>query len=332
MVETGSSLFRMAAFFAVAGFLAALSQSKPNWLLHRIRQLLVPLAVLCLVMAAILYGLQCFGVTRDIWRYELPGYLWFLMALAVMSPILLELDRIGVSARISHWIERDIMAFLCVALFITVGVGLASSAIVWLWLRYDVVSFQPTAVFVLSRILPNLCFYALGFYIARSERCRTFLRTTPWRFVGLPIWVAAMLFFYKYGATLEEANGHRLLKVVWLQIATTTQFFMTLTILASALRIKTTPRWLKHLSQSAYSIYLLHQPFILIIVAIVIALGLDRGVNVYAFYALLVVGSFAASYFLHRLLIRKSALLLFLFNGKSLVLGRADFLRRRTLV
>ena len=73
---------------------------------------------------------------------------------------------------------------------------------------------------------------------------------------------------------------------------------------------------MRHVSKSAYTIYLLHMPFILIIAAV--TQKLDPGVNPYGLYALLVLGSLLLSYGVHVTLIAGSSTLLFLLNGAAL--------------
>ena len=315
MIVLGSHLFRVAAFFTIAGFLAASSQARSGWLEGRLRQLLVPLFAVSIIMVDTSFGLFKLGLADVLYWSVVPGHLWFLISLAIISPVMLWVDRLGWHPAIMVSTERHPRIALLAAFLATLTVGTTSALLGWLWL-HKVGIYPELAAILLVKTPTNLCFYVLGFHVARSAACRERLRSTRWWWIGLPMWGCAMLFYYRYAGDTLVPDVNRGLKLLALLLMTASQFLMCVTMLATALRIGRVHDWVRHVSQSAYTIYLLHMPFILIITAV--ARKLDPAIDPYALYALLVFGSLLLSYAAHRTLIAGSSILLFLLNGAAL--------------
>lgn len=321
-IAQGSHLFRVAAFFAIAGYLAALNQAKPDWLASRMRQLVIPIISGSLLTLFIVYELWMCGLVGSMNWGALPGPLWFLISLAIVTPLLPWLDKIGVNQRIAAWANGRVLAFLATALIVTLVVNILCTMFGWLFLQ-NVVQFGDLPVILLVKTPSNLCFYLLGFYCARIEACTAFLRATHLWVVSVAIWVLALILFWYTVEAASIPHANRELKTAMLGLTVLTEFVMSLAILSIALKMKRTSRIVRPLSRAAYSIFVLHMPFIWLLIPFV--QGADPGIGPYAMYTTLVVGSLVLSYATHILLIERSPALSLLFNGKRLARdGAAD--------
>ena len=316
-ITDASHLFRMAAFFGIAGFLASLNQSKEHWLRNRMRQLIVPLMTMIVVVLSVVYVLHLSTDQHDL-SWNIPGHLWFLISLALMSPIVLVIDKIGIYHAITRLAEKNVFIFFCVMLVVTMTVNVMMTFVGWKFFKGQAITTQfNLTIFVQTPSF--MCFYLLGFFVGRSSLIKNFLQVTKWYLVGIPFWIFAIVAHYYFSVETIVPNSNQVLKGMMLLLTIMSEFTMTITILSSALRISKPIPWVQTFSKSAYSVYLLHMPIILVMIVYGNQL---LSINGYMTFTILAIGSLAISYLLHVAVISRSKLLLFLFNGKPYSLYR----------
>jgi fucose 4-O-acetylase-like acetyltransferase len=292
-----SGLFRMPVFFFIAGFLASHAQDKQiGWFQRRLIQLGVPmLSTWILLVLPLQY--HRIGVFKDGYN---PAHLWFLADLLVFSwvfsrrSVLLAIDREG-----ARFDAPTVLAGFLVAS------GILSA------LRYPVAHI-PVDVWT-SNLLqsPASAIFYLGGLVVQKHAG---LLQLIWR---RRVAAAGLLLFLIAFPLIESLQGlllpqqYRFLKLAIAGISGVVAAGMCCAVMASALAMHWRPRILSRLSRASYSIYLLHLPVIGIAAPLLVSRNLSAPVN----FAMLATTSFGVSWLLHELLIQRSALLHFLFNG-----------------
>lgn len=316
-IDEGSHLFRMAAFFAVAGYLVALNAktSKPGWLKDRFRQLFVPLCT----MTCILYSLKITIGNTDsdvaVLTKQIPFHLWFLIVLLIISPITLFLDKRGASDHLSRFFEKHPFTFIGLALVLTflTKLSLVSSE------HYGFLSKAPVSVLikiVLFQAPAYFVFYMLGFFLCRAPKVTSRLNNLPVIILGFVLFAISLTYFNLLIANHNRWTDVRLVRLTYHGMSTLTEVFMSVAVISLALRVKSIHRSVSWFSSAAYTVYLVHVPIIFVIAYV--TLEINSAVGPYYLYGLLASISLVISYSVHYF-VSRSSLFLFLFNGKKLV-------------
>ncbi|SEM01505.1 Peptidoglycan/LPS O-acetylase OafA/YrhL, contains acyltransferase and SGNH-hydrolase domains [Sphingomonas palmae] len=316
-----SHLFRMSAFFMIAAYLAALNtkSSQPRWLIGRMQQLLISLATMCVIMELVGQWAKVYHPSLSLTPPLIPLHLWFLVALAAVSPITGMLDR---SLRAQGFVTfvgcRPVVLLglaLCTSLLFTVlarslrDTSFSSLTFVNLWLPVLLVDAPKHAVF-----------YLLGYTVARSAYFRRFVFDPKFVATGIASLAASLLIYSLSGGDSFLNSAASPLKVVVLIIFECTKILMGLTILSLALRCSRAPTLLLWLSKASYTIYLLHFPFIILISYSII--NIYPSINSYILFFTCFALSLGLSCGAYALM-SHSQIAMFLFNGKQIRLGKA---------
>ena len=316
MIGTGSYLFRMAAFFAIAGFTGAMTmaEKRSGWLANRARQLVVPLCSMMLVVWMIRRATTPLPGHLAYADRLFPGHLWFLMSLIAITPAMLVTEKLGINARLVRWIDDHVAAFLGFMSALA-----CASSIAPVYLAAMLHPLGTTLSIVLLSTVEYAVFYLLGFLICRSESCRAWLRHGAMMWTGPAIWAATMIVL-TCGGALSVPHAQFLGTL----LTGLTGCWMSVTVLASAVRITRISPAVKALSDASYSVYLFHFPIALVLAMLVPVLL--PTLNPYLLYLLIVSVCTSGSLALHAGMSR-SAGLLFLFNGRKMNWSASSIVR-----
>lgn len=293
-----SALFRMPVFFFIAGFLASHAQNKKiGWIRRRLIQLCVPLLS---TWIALVLPLQYFKVNVFGHGGYNPVHLWFLMDLALFSWIF---SRPAV-VEIIHRVCARAGTKTLLAGFVILS-GLLSA------LRYPVAHIDVdvwTSNFLQS---PAVAIYYLGGMVVQKHAdLFRFIRRKPVAWGGVVLFLIAFLVIESLQGYLLPQQ-HRLLKLAIAGASGVVAAGMCCSVMASAIAMHWRPRFLSRLSRASYSIYLLHLP----VIGIAAPLLISNRLSVAGNFMMLAATSFGVSWLLHEVLIRRFAVLHFLFNG-----------------
>jgi glucans biosynthesis protein C len=315
-----SANFRMGAFFAVAGLLSLYAIRKHGadaWLARRLFQIGFPTAFGLLVLAPFMslclswhwYGSMVPPLTALGW-----WHFWFLVDLLLFAPITWWLYRIdkreGLFARIDAWVEAKRPSVTLTVL----AVGTAAAVPVLLIARIAA-SAGPyqNAVWTLHQVASYAPLYLFGLILAGSPALlrRVTARTGPaLNVLGLVFTTCLATRLLPGGSDWLFATPMSPLNILTAALCPPA---VTVLVLRSALRIRTTPPFFRQVADAAFTIYMLHFPMILVIDMLLDPLQLDP----YLLYALTVGLSGWLSYLAHRLIVRRSPLLALLLNGAN---------------
>lgn len=307
-VGEGSHIFRMEAFFTLAGFLAGVSQQsgRSDWLKRRLIQLALPLAVAWFAFLPItdLTFTWCTG--RHFWPDAAsPSYLWFLVSLLLFSSA-------GWGAERRGWITA-----LTAAAERTPVMMLGGAVLVWLaalgWYRLTLHWLKPEQG-LLSILLGAPYFgwyYLAGFLTSRMPGlARRLSRSRAWP-IGPLIWGVAVAFLYLSGAQFGPEGG--LVRVTRYILAGLAGLAMCFTVLATALRTRVAPGFVRVVADAAFTIYLVHMPFVGLF-----AYALSRGADTAggSLFVAVSLSATAASFAVHHCIVKQSPLAALLLNGR----------------
>ncbi|ODP36212.1 acyltransferase family protein [Sphingomonas turrisvirgatae] len=320
VIEAISTSFRMAAFFAIAGFLAARSLSRQHasdWLTGRSLRIGVPALFGIAVISPAIHSMLVAGLPSDRSANVLPfewHHLWFLFALLLYQGVAFLIvghvasrDGARVVARLRNWGQCAVIAALAgLTLFLMV-------VTVWIVLRIAPPALQPMLMET-RLIVGYLPLYLFGMALASSRALReTMLRRTAvlasilllavcgygaWRLGIAPRYAAAA------GAAVEMQLRF-LLGALCPSAA-------VLVVLSSAMRIPASGAWVTRLCAASFTIYIVHFP-LLIATNLILARYHAPPLIGYA-VAIGVVG--LLSYGIHACIVRRSVLASMLLNGR----------------
>lgn len=313
-------LFRMPAFFVIAGFFAMyLIRRRPAgvFLRERMRRAVIPLIVVLLTVNV----LQAWFVARfvhddaaplldgvllpQLWNGSLLSHLWFLGCLAVYfafvalaAPALRRLDA-WQPAPSAHGSAAALTGLIAAAVFAPVAVATVGSLLSPWPQQYILGVIRPMTV------LQFLPFFAAGVVLcAFPSLLERFSRVT---------W-AALAFAAVGGAGLYLAGDRD--GTMWKAIALMSEALLAWmairAVFALFRRFADSPsRTFRYLSDASYSIYLFHHIIVIMAATWLLPLAIGAGLK---FAVVLAIAS-AASLAIYHLLIRRSAVLSYLFNG-----------------
>ena len=327
-----SNHFRMATFFVISGFFAAMMAERRGngpFVAARAQALLIPLVAGLVLLnpltnwlvyvwhAGPVGFLDYLGGARP---YPTAGpqswhlHLWFLVALFVYVaavPAVRPLLKSGAAQRALAWLAgRGALTVPAVAaLAVLSEIGMR---VVWRLTFEDAADGTPFA-WVPRATLTYWFYFAIGMAAFLHRPLFTALHR-----VSVPTFAAGAAF---YGVWALLPGGVPDVAATMLQIAAeetiTTAAFATL-LLVFRRWLDEETGWVSRLSASVYTIYVFH--FLLIYL---IALAVGRGIGTYPLYALAAVGSGVLGYALHVGLVARVPALGWLFNGRSRLSGQA---------
>lgn len=297
-LSDASSLFRMPAFFFVAGFLGGHgSVRRPLWLSDRIVQLLLPTFVVwifVLTPAKIAIDQKSSLVLLN------PNHLWFLIDLAIATFVVHSLVKKSFINKICSHISPFNMVLYYVLL------STVSSVAIY---PLDHISDYKIIVSILQSPVFTI-HYAAGFIIANNAKYAEFAKGAYFFYAGFVIFFVCFAILRLLHQELNTDHQYRIIKLLVSSMKGLCGAVISIGIFASALRINWRPNFIHLLSRASYSIYLLHVPIILLVGAIV---PVKSGETLK--YLILSFSGFVLPWVIHNRILLRSADLMYLFNG-----------------
>lgn len=307
-------VFRMPAFFWISGFFFSIVACRPGGTKVRLRRLVVPMLT-CWVTLNVLQDLL---IARNEGIAPLAaiadgvgiGHLWFLVDLVVLSiaahaayagvqrfPALARLDPRG-----WRWLTAAPLPLLIVLL--AIGSNALELAIRATGFAY-VAPLHLTHCYRLSQYLP---YFVAGILMAAPwQPALRFVQVTPWAFlVGILLArTAGLLAASAESLVIRELLGLVVWAGTWLSVAGTLSVFR--------LAFAKGSRLASLLADASYSVYLVHH-------IIVVALGMTLAplsIGPFWKFGVVVTLTTALALTIHLGVIKRSRLLLLLFNGRA---------------
>lgn len=297
-LSDASSLFRMPAFFFVAGFLGGHGAvRRPSWLPNRLVQLVLPTLVVWLFVltpAKIAIG------KISILDLQNPNHLWFLIDLAIATFVIHAVMGKDFFDKVTLKLNSAMMIFSYISLS-----AILSSAIYPLDHISDsklIVSIAQAPIFAVH--------YAAGFIIANSSKYTEYAKSLWFCYVGTGLFIGCFVVLRISHQDLNTEHQYRVLKLLVAGMKGLCGAVVSIGIFASALRTNWRPNFIHALSRASYSIYLLHVPVIFLVGAVI-----PDVIGEELKYLILVLSGFVLPWIIHNRLLSKSANLMYLFNG-----------------
>jgi glucan biosynthesis protein C len=314
-------LFRMQAFFVIAGYFAALllaRRSPGQWLEGRAQRLVVPFVATILTLNPLL-NLLCelsnFGWREALvsWERESTssgGYwirhLWFLIVLLYLSAIAALLCHLvprlrtaQVAARIDDWAARNIALVIAGS---AVLIGLWEGAAIELFYVAGFATNFPQQILRLDELLQFAPWFALGCVLARAPM----LRAAVYRFSP------ALLVFTAVALAADFAWRDQLWAPYGRFLDTLVALGMTQLVIATIKLIADRPSPLvREMVAASFVIYLFHMPILAGLVVAAKGLAVPAALKALAIMGL----TFALSYAVW-LVVKRSAVLSLLYDGQ----------------
>ncbi|MET0238554.1 MAG: acyltransferase family protein [Sphingobium sp.] len=316
-------LFRMPAFFLIAGYFAALLLAKrepETWLNSRITRLGVPLIVSLVTLVPIM------NLFAELSNFALPealaswgrnsassgGYwvrhLWFIIVLLYCSAAVAalarwrpSLRRAVIAPRIDHWVARHFTRSL---LACAVAMGLWQAVAVELFYIGGLATNIPQQILRLDELIMFAPWFALGCVVARSPRTlERMTRLSPdIAMIALNAMLVSMLFMDEMWAPVGRF------------VSTIAAVTLTQTVIAAARRFLDRPiPMVQRLVPASFVIYLFHMPILVALIWAGKSLGMPVTLKALSVMLLTLVLSYGAW-----AVIARSPLLSFLFNGEPI--------------
>lgn len=326
-----SHSFRMEAFFVVAGFLAAMALARTPvqaFLRGRTTRIGVPALFCTVLFAPIGAYLIAAGANNgtpptsvEVWgMLQTPGSWWVMHLWFLHTLLLLTFCLIGFVLAIQRWPAcRDVADALSAVLtwiigrrFVVAGLGIAAAWVaVWIipalvrrLFGFELAPFGP--FFDLQPVVRFLPMFLFGAAMwARPDILDWMKQRRP---LALPMALLGSSIF-----VLGAQNGPYEGVLIPIGACMAGFFWAQFLIAEAAARFDQPSPTIRYLADASFTIYLVHFP-------IVLALGLallDVPWNPVVEFGLVTLATFAISFALHEV-IRRSDLLLFLFNGKPM--------------
>ncbi len=307
-ISNAIHVFRMPAFFWIAGFFCALTFEKNGaggLVRKRLPRLFIPLFSTWITLnlaqelfKASITGQNMAGAVLD----GIPLYhLWFLIDLMLFiglaAALLPQLKRfVALGKRLEtvpFWLMLPILALFSAAASVAArATGHAYDSVLGLTTLY--------------RLATHLPFFAAGIYMYAHPGARlTFLRTPMLLVVAtLPLAIYAGKYTHGQGLLIGEFAVLIEAFMVWLSVAAVLRLFHDL--------VRRDTYVTRFLSDSAYSVYLFHH----ILVVMLGSALLDYQIGAWLKFSIVCGTSLIVSALIHRLVISRNRVAHMLFNGK----------------
>jgi glucan biosynthesis protein C len=328
-VELVSHSFRMGTFFAISGFLAACSMQRraPDaWLRKRLTSLGIPfvfgMATIAPLMwwLAQLHGGVSLGASALDWHH-----LWFLPGLILYSVL---------AARwaepVSGWIARVMPVTPSTSSVLLLTALLSSALLAFAGASFTV--FAPASwlgVLGKARLIAGyLPMFALGFLTARHAPLREAL--VRGRVLPVAVLASVAIAYLVWFVAIEGRAPGDPADPIGNTLATMGQTIcppaVFALVLQTASRVQRVPRAVSALCDASYTVYLVHLPLLAAINTAFVPVAWPP----VAEYTIAVVLAGGLSLLFHRQVVRRSAWLRFLLNGKDEGLPRLQWTKRAT--
>jgi peptidoglycan/LPS O-acetylase OafA/YrhL len=297
--------FRMHAFYIIAGFFYMLVFNKghKNFISDRVMRLGVPLIVCGFTLNSIM---NYFGDNPNIHfdiNYILNGqwvgHLWFLSNLIVYSIITLSLNTLIQKTPALSIFQNLILFYFIVPIISVLGIIITRL-------------FGLKGVFIFISLDYFLYYYAyflVGCLLGQHKQNLISLIKIKYFYISMLVYLLVAIIPY-----LNIISGELIHKIFEKIASAPLSLAMLIGACLIGNRLKNTP-FVKKLSDASYTIYLVHQPLLITLYAIVFQ---NVNVGVYTEYFLLISIIFLLSFGFHEYCVQKNKYLKFLFNGVSL--------------
>ncbi|WP_018983096.1 acyltransferase family protein [Salinimonas chungwhensis] len=309
-------LFRMPAFFVVSGFFCYLTLEKygvAKFFKVRLSRIAIPLVTCIFTLnVAMFYVLTATG-WRDMSLTEFfvsgryINHLWFLVDLIYFFVITALLHHVGIVQKITNVITSlpvfkkiPLWSLIFVLPFLTLGIMFLNKVGIPIYV-------QKYGVFAPYSILYNFVFFIFGYAMSMHRALyRSFTQLSP--IISGGILAAALLLPLVIpqgqGILDEVVSEYTYILAQWCSISLCFHFFSRFLGNHSHLSAK--------LSDASYTVYLFHFLALMVLSVFLVKLALPALLG----FTLSCVIVFAVTYLIHVLLIKKVAVLSYLFNGK----------------
>ncbi|WP_321391023.1 acyltransferase family protein [uncultured Desulfuromusa sp.] len=303
-------LFRMPSFYVISGFFAMMlyqRYSLKNFYLNRLIRLGVPLFFCGLFLNSINHYLSYGNAAKGLSAFDLSywlgggwlGQLWFLANLIiyiVFLALLMNYFKEAVS-KISYLKVPSISIFILIPLVLFLTLRIA-------W-RLPTPPYGDAWIFITTtNFIFYLPFFLLGvIFFVNQTAFKEFMDSVLLAFVGLIIYLTL------YYVNLENS--------VYVYLKEISSYLCLVCFIVLMLKLfncyfNRNSNLIRSISDSSYTVYLVHPPILLIIASFLI----ETSLNIYVQFSILVVSVWFLSYMVHVLLVRKFKIINFLLNGK----------------
>jgi glucans biosynthesis protein C len=301
--------FRMPAFFWISGYFCGMVSERHgsrSMLSERLPRLLIPLVVTWLLLNTLQEAFLAWANERNMVAALLDGvplyHLWFLVDLVIFTLVgsvaFPMLKRITRRASYSRWLTIPVLMLCLPVASYVVNVAARATG-----LAYE----SPFGLTSLFRIANYLPFFLVGMLMYQSPQIKQVFLKIPASLALLAI-PAAVYFGGHIHSPIEviaESAMFLQLLMTWLAVAAVLNLFT-----AFFNQPSTATRFF---SESAYSVYLFHHPFVVILGFGLLASSSGSWMK----FILVCSGSLAIAISIHLFIIRKYWLSRLLFNGKK---------------
>ncbi|MET0307718.1 MAG: acyltransferase family protein [Sphingomonas sp.] len=320
-IELTSAAFRMGAFFAISGMLAALvmARRRPiDWLAKQSVRVGVPALVGILVLSPVT-SLTMRAAAAD--RAHAMGgalfdwhHLWFLFVLLIYQAIayllFTRIDRrrfVGLLRRVRAIGQIGVLAAIGLASLLLIGATLTAIS-EWTPERYW------PALLQLRLILRYMPLYFLGFVLGLSRASRAAMLGTIFVPIAMlaAVLAAALLWYLAMAPGADPITASQWSGTMRLVIEAVCPPAAIVLILRSALKIREVRPFFDRLCLASFTIYMLHYPILVAINAVVGPFDW----NPYLQYAGAVIFTALFCYALHFRVVERSRTLSLLLNGR----------------
>lgn len=299
-------MFRMEAFFLIAGYLSATaSGTRSAWLNKRVQRLGIPFVFTVLIINNLTVWLSPVVYPATLGLYTL--HVWFLAALLAHSIVLWACgDRID---RIIPALERRLTTANVVPILLVLLL-VYEFAVKTLYKLTARGPERSATVHLIDNMMTYLPFFIGGYLLCKSPGLLRMLRTHVRTLTGIALVAAvAVIFVFHSG----DPDG-TLATVARIALKTCLGFSLSLLILFAALAIKRVPPLVAFLSQGSYAVYVMHVLIVNILYRLFFTVS-DHGIYTFAVFVSLLTP--LVGYVIYGLVIRHYKVLRLLFTGAA---------------
>ncbi|MCP3178143.1 acyltransferase family protein [Desulfuromonas sp. KJ2020] len=312
--------FRMQSFYIIAGFFSILLIEKiglRKFLINRLKRLLLPMLFcgICLNTVMNLFSNEYDGNLNFVFNvnYWLGGawisHLWFIANLLVYVALL---SIIFFYKNIFNKLNLENKKINLFAIFILVPT--ASFLLVRIgWRLPDWPFGEKFIIFNVSNIFYYFPYFALGIVFYKNKRLYQSIFKYYYLFLFVSITLLIIIISVKYigtyGRVIEILLGILALSNSFFIMSCFKKFFDSKSVI------------IKRLSDSSYTIYLLHQPIIVIVASYIVETKIS---NLFQFLSIIVI-TWTSSFLIHIILIEKLNVLSILLNGKNSIYKKNNY-------